>query len=344
MPDNRNPMPDRPNRAEPSGGTPAGTPIAWPEADPLEGALHLLRMSSAIYCECTVAAPWGIVLPALPGSLMFHVVRSGTAWLDVAGQMHELRTGAVALLPHGLGHRLVSRPDGSAVDLERLERQNLGPRYEVLRIAGAGPVTSTMCGTARIEHPSADHLVRLLPPVLVSHTNDGLDAQWMEGTLAMLAGDARSSRPAIEGLLSRVADVIVLQAMRAWLATSSGGTGWLGALVDPQIGRALAAIHRDVATAWTLASLAREVGMSRSAFAARFAALVGEPAMRYVVRWKMQLAADALARDALTMADVAERVGYESEAAFSRAFKRVHGIPPGLARRRRVRMDRGDAA
>jgi AraC-like DNA-binding protein len=335
MPDNRNPMPDRPNRAMPADAHRPGTPVVWPEADPVEGALHLLRMSSAVYCESTLAAPWGIALPAMPDSLMFHLVRSGTAWLEVAGERHQLGAGALALLPRGLGHRLVSRPDGAAVDLERLERQSLGPRYELLRIDGGGPVTSLLCGTARIEHPSADHLVRLLPPALVSHVDGGVDGQWLEGTLAMLAGDARSARPAGQGMLSRVADIIVLQAVRDWLARSSSDSGWLGALSDPHVGRALTAVHRDVETPWTLATLAREVGMSRSAFAARFVALVGEPAMRYVVRWKMQLAADALGREALPIAAIAERVGYQSEAAFSRAFKRIHGISPGAVRRLR---------
>ena len=128
--------------------------------------------------------------------------------------------------------------------------------------------------------------------------------------------------------------MLVIQAIRAWIETAPAArTGWLGALQDPQIGRALALIHRDPTRAWTVASLARELAMSRSAFAARFTQLVDQPAMQYLTRWRMQLAHHALQTEGATVAEVATRLGYQSEAAFARAFKRVTGVAPGVVKR-----------
>ena len=149
-----------------------------------------------------------------------------------------------------------------------------------------------------------------------------------------MAAEARALRPGGEAVITRLGDILVIQAIRSWIETDPAArTGWLGALQDPQIGRAIAIIHRDPARPWTLASLADEVAMSRSAFAARFTELVGEPAMSYVARWRMHVALDALKEQGSTVAELASRLGYRSEAAFARAFKRVIGIPPGAVKR-----------
>ena len=138
-------------------------------------------------------------------------------------------------------------------------------------------------------------------------------------------------------MITRLADILVIQAIRSWIARDPAArSGWLGALRDPQIGRAIARVHDDPSAAWTVASLAASVGMSRSAFAARFTDLVGEPVMRYVARWQMHAALMWLREEDASVAEVANRLGYESEAAFSRAFKRVIGVPPGAARRGRA--------
>src|SRR5262245_21190637 len=157
----------------------------------------------------------------------------------------------------------------------------------------------------------------------------------MQGTLRLMAAEARELRPGGEAVITRLADVLVVQAIRVWLETDPAArTGWLGALQDKQVGRALTLIHRDPARAWTVASLARELAMSRSAFAARFTELVGEPVMHYVARWRMQVAFGSLRDENATVAEIAGRLGYGSEAAFARAFKRVTGVAPGSVRRR----------
>lgn len=141
-------------------------------------------------------------------------------------------------------------------------------------------------------------------------------------------------------MITRLGDILVVQAIRSWIETDPAArTGWLGALQDRQIGRAIALIHRDPAQAWTVASLARQVAMSRSAFAARFTELVGEPVMRYVTRWRMYVAMDALKEQGTSVAKVASRLGYQSEAAFSRAFKRVISVSPGAIRRNGVTQE-----
>ena len=160
-----------------------------------------------------------------------------------------------------------------------------------------------------------------------------------------MAAEARTLRPGGETVITRLADVLVIQAIRSWLARDPAArTGWLGALQDEQIGRAITLIQRDPARPWTIASLAYEVAMSRSAFAARFSQLVGEPPMHYVTRWRMHLALTWLKEDRATLGELALRLGYQSEAAFSRAFKRCMGVPPGAVRRSPAAADGWRAA
>jgi AraC-like DNA-binding protein len=153
-----------------------------------------------------------------------------------------------------------------------------------------------------------------------------------------MALEAEGLRPGGETVITRLSDVLVVQALRAWLESDPAAqsqSGWLGALQDPQIGRAISLVHREPGRDWTVASLADQIPMSRSAFAARFTELVGEPPMSYVTRWRMHLAAAALRDEGATVGEVADRFGYRSEAAFARAFKRVVGLPPGSVRRAR---------
>jgi AraC-like DNA-binding protein len=153
-------------------------------------------------------------------------------------------------------------------------------------------------------------------------------------TLRFMAAEAREPRPGGETVITRLADVLVILAIRAWIEQDPlARTGWLGALRDRQIGRAITLIHRDPARAWTVANLASEIAMSRSAFAARFTALVGEPPMHYVTRWRMLVALTWLKEEGATIGELALRLGYQSEAAFSRAFKRFTGTSPGAIRR-----------
>jgi AraC-like DNA-binding protein len=315
--------------------TPAMTEPWKPSTDPLGEALHFLRMSGSFYCLSEFTAPWGLDLPPMQDCVMFHVVTAGECRLEVAGaETCVLRPGALALVPHGRGHILNSAPDVKAGKLFDLPREQVSDRYEHLRHGGGGSPTTMLCAAVRFEDPSAHHLLRLLPRLIAVDAWNSPELEWLQSTLRFLTAEARELRAGGETVITRLADILVIQAIRSWIATDpQARTGWLHALRDKQIGRAIALIHRDPARDWTVASLASAVGMSRSAFAARFTDLVGEPAMQYVLRWKMHAALKWLKESDATISQLATKLGYESEAAFSRAFKRLMGISPGAARK-----------
>lgn len=303
--------------------------------DPLGEALHLLRMSGVFYCRSEFTEPWALDLPPLKGCLMFHVVTSGRCRLEVEGAEDRLlHPGDFALVPRGEGHRLAGEARAPAARLFDLPRELVSERYEILRHGGGGAATSVICGAVLFDHPAAKQLIALLPKVIAIEAWSSSQSDWIQSTVRVMGAEARERRPGGETVITRLADILVIQAIRTWLSRDPvAQSGWLGALQDRQIGRAVALIHRDPSRAWTVASLADEAAMSRSAFAARFTAVVGEPVMHYVARWRMHVATTWLREDAATIADVASRLGYQSEAAFSRAFKRFIGVPPGSVRR-----------
>jgi AraC-like DNA-binding protein len=306
----------------------------WTSVDPLGEALHFLRMSGIIYCRAEFTAPWGLALPAMKDCLMFHVVTSGRCWLEVEGAEHRLlRSGDLALVPHGQGHRLTSEPGTPAARLFDLPRERISERYETLRHGGGGAATSMVGGAVRFDHPAAYQLIKLLPKMICIEASNSPHMEWLQSMLRFMAAEAAALRPGGETVITRLADIMVIQAIRAWIDQDPAAqTGWLGALQDKKIGRAISLVHRDTRRAWTVASLATEFAMSRSAFAARFSELVGEPPMHYLARWRMHIALTSLKEDRVSLGEVAIRLGYRSEAAFSRAFKRVIGVSPGAAR------------
>jgi AraC-like DNA-binding protein len=309
----------------------------WPSAvDPLGEALHFLELRGAFYCRAEFTASFGLELPPLDGYLWFHVITAGSCWLEAPdAEPLRLTASELALVPHGEGHRLRSEPEAPTPSIFELEREPLGERYEILRHGNGGERIDMVCGAVRFDHPAARQLLAVLPPILTfDPATSPAQLEWLRSTLRLMALEADGLRPGGETMITRLSDVLVVQALRAWLESDPAArSGWLGALQDPQIGRAISLIHREPGRAWTVASLAGQIPMSRSAFAARFTELVGEPAMGYVTRWRMHLAAAALRDEGATVAELADRFGYRSEAAFARAFKRVTGSPPGAMRR-----------
>ncbi len=307
----------------------------WTSVDPLGEALHFLHMSGVFYTRSEFTAPWGLALPPFPGCLMFHVVTSGRCWLKVEGLDPQfLQPGDLALVPHGEGHKLLSEPGASAEKLFDLPREQISERYEILKHGQGGETANLICGTVRFDHPAAHQLVRLLPKLICIEAWQSPQMEWIQSTLRLMAAEARELRPGGETIITRLADILVIQTIRSWMAEDPlAQTGWLGALQDKQIGYAILLIQRDPARVWTVASLADEVAMSRSAFAARFKELVGESPMQYVSRWKMNMALTWLKNEDVSLGEIADRISYQSEAAFSRAFKRFIGVSPGAARR-----------
>ncbi|MBK8157894.1 MAG: AraC family transcriptional regulator [Rhodospirillaceae bacterium] len=310
-----------------------------PINDPIGEALHFLRISGAFYARCEVSAPWAVDLPAMDDFLMFHIVTQGECRVLVADAPPLiLRPGSFALVPHGAGHLMSSGEGVAPAKLFDLPRDFSADRYEIIRHGGGGAPTTIICGAVRLEHPAAQQLLPLLPKVIHVGAWTSPEMDWIESTLRFIAAEARELRAGGETIITRLADILVIQAIRTWIARDPGArTGWLGALRDRQIGQAIAAIHRDPRPDWTVATLAAGVGMSRSAFAARFTELVGEPVMHYVARWRMQTAVMWLREEGASVGAVAGRLGYESDAAFSRTFKRVMGSSPGAVRRNTAR-------
>ena len=308
--------------------------------DPLAEALHLLRLTGTLYCRSELSAPWGIDIPAFDGMMSFIVVMSGEAWLDLNGvEPERLTTGSLALLPHGLAHRVLSAPDTASVPLDDLPVEPISERYEVLHHGGGGALSHVMYGVMRLDHVAAQRLIAHLPKILhVDAAADDPDG-WLHTSMQFIAREARNMKPGGETVITRLADILVIQVLRSWLdGAGTAQAGWLAALRDHSIGRALAAFHRAPERDWSVASLASVAGMSRSAFSARFAALVGEPVMQHVTQWRMRLARQALKDTKDSLAIIASRVGYQSEAAFCRTYRRSFGETPGALRSRQSHL------
>lgn len=304
------------------------------EPDALGDALHMLHLTGALYCRADAGDPWGVELPALPGYLTLPVVLSGSCVLEVDGTEYPLAAGSAALLTRGHVHRMTSTSGGVATPLFDIPADQVSDRYERMSFGGDGQRTRIAYAALSTDDVLTRRLVAELPDVIVVDGWDEDDASAFASVLRLLAREATSNRPGGETMMTRLADVLVVQVIRWWLAHGEVPEGgWLAALGDRHIGRALATMHSDASRPWTIAELAGGANLSRSAFAERFTALVGAPPMTYLAAWRLDQARAELARTDQPIASVSARVGYSSEAAFSRAFKRHHGLTPGEARR-----------
>ncbi len=296
-------------------------------------ALRFVQMSGIFYCPSELTEPWGLELPPMPDCVWFHVVTEGEANIEVNGDTCRVRAGDLVLIPHGNGHRAWGTQPAPTPSVFSLPHDYYSDQYALLRHGGGGERTHVVCGGIRFDHPAARHLIEALPAMIHIEASRSTRADWMQATLELMAEETRYVRPGSEAVISRLCDIVVIQAIRTWIERDPAAqTGWLGALRDEHVGAAIAGIHADPAHDWTVATLADEATMSRSAFAARFTELVGESAMRYVTRWRMHVALELLRNGDSTVAAAAAEVGYDSEAAFSRAFKRVTGSTPRAAR------------
>jgi len=308
--------------------------------DALSDVLRVARLTGGVFLHAEFSAPWCLAArvprehcgPALgPAShlIPYHYVVEGELHIavDRGGEKFVLRAGELILLPHNDPHLMGSDldlPPASGRDVVKPPDKS-GGLYS-MRLGGGGARTLMICGFLGCDGAEHNPVIATLPPALKLSLEPGGAAEWIRSTFQYAAGEVAAGRPGSETVLAKLSELLFVEAVRRYAETlPEGQTGWLAGLRDPHVARALAVIHRDVARAWTVDELGREAGLSRSALADRFIRLIGVPPMHYVASWRMQVAAQKLRGTNASLAQIAETVGYESEAAFSRAFKKAVG-------------------
>lgn len=308
-----------------------------------------LRLDGVEYGRCVMHAPWAVAFPALP-SARFHFVGSGGAWLRTrSADWQRLHPGDAVLLPHGSFHVLASAPDVTPVDIDLLARRPVSENIYLLdgrdpvhsgHFAGQAGVPQTpgqspdvvFCGALRFNLDPLHPLRAMMPEVMLAGDLARRDTT-VPVLLDAMEREVAQDRMGACAILARLADALAASIIRAWVECSCNNpTGWIAAVRCPRIGKVIAAIHADPERDWNVPLLADLMGASRSRFAESFTRTMGESPARYVAKVKMSQARSWIARDGMRVAVAAHRLGYESEASFSRAYKRVIGQPPSTAR------------
>jgi AraC-like DNA-binding protein len=312
-------------------------------ADTLSDLLRTVRLTGAVFFDIQAAAPWAMlqptgpviadsVLPGVQHLISYHAVTAGRCHVGLLDdEMVEFETGDVIVFPHGDSHVLKSALDVPAkVDLSHY-RQPATQLPIRVRVAGdENDAVHLVCGFLGCDARPFNPLIGSLPRML--HVRARAGGEWLAQLVRVASAESQNRRDGGECVLSRLSEVLFVESIRRHLAAlPAERTGWLAGLRDPQIGSVLALLHARPGFRWTLQDLATQSGMSRSVLAERFVHLIGQPPMQYLTSWRMQVAAGALARGD-KIARVAFDVGYDSEAAFSRAFKRLVGVSPAAWR------------
>jgi AraC-like DNA-binding protein len=306
--------------------------------DVLDQLLADLRQESCVSCRLDVTEPWRIQKGSCAVA-PFYAVLSGNARIATANNVHELCEGDFLVLPGGEPHDLTGAASATAppVSLVSLlaevgvEPWRPGMRYRKtvrLQHGGGGPRSVILAGIFSFGDPRKNPILTALPPVLVVRSGTDPNASWLKMTLNAIAEELAEERPGSNLVIAKLADLLFMQSLRAYLATGlHNSVGWMRGIMDPLVGRAISSMHAAPERRWTLQSLADEAGCSRAVLAQRFSALVGQGALSYLTAWRMHVAAGLLLDGTGNIGSAASRVGYQSEAAFSIAFKRWAGIP-----------------
>jgi AraC-like DNA-binding protein len=310
--------------------------------DALSDLIRVIRLTGGVFLDAEFSAPWCVYSQVEPGEcrphllearhiISFHYVIEGTLLVSVEGEAPlRLRAGDIVLLPRNEVHVLGSAPDLTPehVSLQMPEDGSL-PR---LVLGGGGERARIVCGFLGSDAPSSP-LLAALPRVLSLNVAESAAGDWIASSFQFAAREISAGQLGSASIISRLSELLFVEALRRYVATlPPQQQGWLAALRDPVIARALALLHSRPAHAWTAEELAGVVGLSRSAFAERFTTLIGQPPIQYLTQWRLQLAAQRLRGGREPLARIAAEIGYDSEAAFSRAFKRQFGAPPAAWR------------
>jgi len=313
--------------------------------DVLSEVLKVVKLQGALFYNGEFSAPWSV--RAAPSRalaryfaagaehvIVYHLLTEGRAQirLDTGGRL-PLSAGDIVMIPHGDPHIMENGPTTTTVDDSEQLAEVLSQGLKLWRIGGGGEVTRFVCGYMACEPRLSHVFLSGLPPVFKVNIRNDPSGKWLENSIRFSVDQADAHRAGGEAVLAKLSEVLFVETLRAYIAhLPPDQTGWLAGARDSEVGKTLALMHRSPAHPWTLADLAREAGVSRSVLAERFRHYLGEPPMAYLTRWRLQLGAQMLASTSRSVAQIAAEVGYESEAAFNRAFKRKFALPPARFR------------
>jgi AraC-like DNA-binding protein len=299
--------------------------------DVLSEVLTLIRLRGELVYTAWLGAPWGLRFQ--PGPAHFHFVERGGAWVTPAGADPTwIGAGDLVLLPLGNGHVIADARETPADDIDVVASEHFNRDELVLRHGGGGEPSQLVSGFFSFEGSPLPAIMAALPPLIHIPRGEKGAPPWLAAISHFLVDEAQKPDPGSSLMISRLIDLLVIRTLRSWAASQTVRMGWLAGLGEERIGRALSAMHADPFRRWTVQSLAEIATMSRSIFAERFTAAVGEPPLRYLSRWRLTIAADLLRSGGLKVTEAAQRSGYGSDAAFSRAFKAHFGYAPSEAR------------
>jgi AraC-like DNA-binding protein len=313
--------------------------------DALSETLRVVHLVGAIFLQGRFSEPWcyqspradaaaPLLEPSAERMVIFHLITEGSCFVELAGQPPlQLMAGDAVLFPQGDAHRMSSAPGLPPASGARLDTV-LSRRPRRLAYGGGGARTRLVCGYLACDARLARMLLDGLPPVVRVNVRGSNAGAWLEASVRYALEEARSPRPGGSGVLAKLSEVLFIEVLRLYMNEApEGRTGWLAGVGDRIVGAALNALHARPAHPWGLDELAREAGSSRSVLAERFQQLVGSSPMQYLTQWRMLLAGNLLRRSTAPLSRIAEDVGYQTDTAFSRAFRREYGMPPAAWRR-----------
>jgi len=313
--------------------------------DVLSEVLKVVKLQGALFYNGEFSAPWSVRAASSRGLaryfasgsehvIVYHLVTEGRASARLEdGTRVALSAGDIVMIPHGDTHIVENGPATKTVDDDEHLPTVLSQGLKLWRLGGGGEVTRFVCGYMACEAQLSRVFLSGLPPLFKVSIRNDESGRWLENSIRFSVNEAGSSRAGGEAVMAKLSEVLFVETLRAYIADlPPEQTGWLAGARDSEVGKTLALMHRNPAHPWTIATLAKEAGVSRSVLAERFRYYLNQAPMAYLTRWRLQLGAQMLASTSYSVAQVAVEVGYESEAAFNRAFKRQFELPPARFR------------
>lgn len=313
--------------------------------DALSEVLKVVKLDGALFYNAEFSSPWRFgspaarilapyLAPAADHVIIYHLLIEGRAFARLKdGERLPLEAGDIVIFPHGDAHVVENGPRLKPMDNWKELKEVFSHGLKLMRMGGGGEITKFVCGYMAFDPRLAQALLAGLPPVFKVNIRNDAAGRWLENSIRFSVAEVDAATAGSEAVLAKLSEALFVETLRRYISQlPEKQTGWLAGARDLEVGKVLAMMHRHPARPWTLADLAREAGISRSVLAERFRHYLGEPPMSYLTRWRLQLGAERLRSTSHSVAQIASDVGYESEPAFNRAFKRAFGMPPARFR------------